>query len=200
MFYGRLKPEGEHMKRSIPAALGVVIIALAVPAAALATHGQSASVSHHGRSHSLVRHGATGSSGSSGSNSVTSYTGGTLVLALADGDSLTGSVTEGTRFVCIGQDWSGGRGFGHGFGRGGRYNDGRHRGGYGSTGSTGSTGSSGDHGWGGRTGSTGSSGYTAPPPCDSSLLVSGAAISAAQVEITTQGVVFTQIVLAPAVK
>jgi hypothetical protein len=179
------------MKRSIPAALGVVIVALAVPAAALATHHQSGGIRHH--SHSLVHHGATGSSGA---NSVTSYSGGTLVLGLADGDSLTGSVTEDTRFVCIGTDWSGGRGFGHGFGRGGRYND--HR--FGPTGSTGSTGSTGGHGWSGRTGSTGSSGYTPPPPCDSSLLVGGAKVSAAEVAITPGGVTFTEIVLLPAVQ
>jgi hypothetical protein len=195
MVYGRLVPGGEHMKRSIPAALGVVIVALAVPAAALATH-QDGGIRHHGHSHGLVAHGATGSSGA---NSVTSYSGGKLVLGLADGDSLTGSVTERTRFVCIGQDWSGGRGFGHGFGRGGRYHGRR----FGPTGSSGSSGSTGRHGWSGRTGSTGStgsSGYTPPPPCDSSLLASGAPISSAELQITPAGVLFTQIVLLPAVQ
>ena len=181
MVYGRLVPGGEHMKRSIPAALGVVIVALAVPAAALATH-QDGGIRHH--SHGLVANGATGSSGA---NSVTSYSGGKLVLGLADGDSLTGSVTERTRFVCIGQDWSGGRGFGHGFGRGGRYNGRR----FGPTGSSGSSGSTGRHG---------SSGYTPPPPCDSSLLASGAPISSAELQITPAGVLFTQIVLLPAVQ
>ena len=69
------------MKRSIRAALGVVIVALAIPAVADATR-------HHGPSHSF-RHGHHGSyhrgaTGPSGTEAavVTSYTGGKLTLAL----------------------------------------------------------------------------------------------------------------------
>jgi hypothetical protein len=144
---------------------------------------------------------------------VTSYSGGTLVLALAGGGSITGSVTQDTRFVCIGQGWSGDQGSGGRggqWGRGGRSDSRRDSGPTGSTGwsgSTGSTGWSGSSGGRGRggtgtgpNGSTGRQGYTPPPPCDSSLLVSGAAVSAADVQVTPGGVLFSEIVLLPAVQ
>jgi hypothetical protein len=201
------------MKRSVWAALGVVIVALAVPAAALATHHHSGGFRHHGHGHAAIRHGATGNSGATGSNSVTSYSGGTLVLALAGGGSITGSVTQDTRFVCIGQGWRGDQGSGGRggqWGRGGRSDSRRDSGPTGSTGwsgSTGSTGWSGSSGGRGRgetgtgpNGSTGRHGYTPPPPCDSSLLVSGAAVSAADVQVTPGGVLFSEIVLLPAVQ
>jgi len=207
------------MKRSVPAALGVVIVALGVPAAALATHHPSSGLRHH-RRHGHVHQDATGPTGPTGSNSVSSYSDGTLVLALADGDTLTGAVTDGTRFVCVGQGWGGGgRGLGRGGRAGGRYNWGHDGGPTGPTGATGATGWSGPtgptgaqggtgtggpggrRGWGGRTGSSGGgSGRTAPPPCDSSLLVSGAPVSSAEVEITPGGVLFGEIVLLPAVQ
>ncbi|MGA3360509.1 MAG: hypothetical protein ABSD82_00575 [Solirubrobacteraceae bacterium] len=204
------------MKRSVWAALGVVIVALAVPAAALATHHHSGGFRHHGHGHTAIRRGATGNSGATGSNSVTSYSGGTLVLALAGGGSITGSVTQDTRFVCIGQGWSGDRGFGgrggrggH-WGRGGRFDSRRDSGPTGSTGwsgptgSTGWSGSSGGRGRGGTgtgpSGATGGQGYAPPPPCDSSLLVSGAVVSEADVQVTPGGVLFSEIVLLPAVQ
>jgi hypothetical protein len=207
------------MKRSVRAALGVVIVALALPAAALAMHHHSAGgLRHHGHGHARIHDGATGNSGAPGSSSVTSYADGTLVLALAGGGSITGAVTQGTRFVCIGQGWGdqglGGRGRGS---RGGRYNSRRNSGSTGSTGwtgptgstgrsgssggrgGTGGTGSSGRQGWSGPSGATGRHGYT-PPPCDSSLLVSGAPVSSADVAVTPGGVLFSEIVLLPAVQ
>ncbi len=216
MFDGRREPGGEHMKRSVPAALGVVVVALAVPAAALATHHHGFGPRHH-HGHGYVHQGATDPSGPTGSNSVSSYSDGMLVLKLADGDTLSGAVTDGTRFVCVGQGWGGG-GFGRGFGRGGRHGrryDGRRDGGptgptgatgwsgpTGPTGAQGGTGTGGSGGgrWGGRTGSTGASGWSPPPPCDSALLVSGAPVSSAEVEITPGGVLFGEIVLLPAVQ
>lgn len=215
---GRNAPGGDHMKRPIWAALGVVIVALALPAAALATHHHRSAHSfrHHG-GHGLIHRGPTGATGASG-NSVTSYSDGKLVLALADGDSLSGLVTDQTRFSCIGEGW-GGNGGGRQYGRGGRYNDGRgyYRGSTGSTGTTGWSGStgttgttgwsgkggpSGRRGWGGKgsTGTTGPSGYTPPPPCDSSLLSAGASVYSAEVAITNNGVLFSEIVLLPAVQ
>jgi hypothetical protein len=213
MFDGRRAPGGERMKRSVPAALGVAIVALAVPAAALATHHHGFGPRHH-HGHGYVHQGATDPSGPTGSNSVSSYSDGTLVLTLADGDTLTGAVTDGTRFVCIGQGWDG-RGFGRGGRRGGRYNWGRDGGPTGATGATGwsgptgptgaqggtgTGGSGGGRGWGGRGGSSSDSHWTAPPPCDSSLLVSGTQVSSAEVEITPGGVLFGEIVLLPAVQ
>jgi hypothetical protein len=188
------------MKRSVPAALGVVIVALGVPAAALATHHHSSGLRHH-HGHGYVHQDATGPSGPTGSNSVSSYSDGKLVLALADGDTLTGAVTDGTRFVCTGQGWGGGgRGFGRGGRPGGRYNRGRDRGPTGASGATGWSGPTGPTGAQGGTGTGGDSGWTAPPPCDSSLLVSGAPVSSAEVEITPGGVLFGEIVLLPAVQ
>src|ERR1700690_527668 len=139
-------PRGEQMNRSIRAALGVAIVALAIPAAALATHHHTSNFHHRGHGH--LRFGPTGPSGSAGSNSVTTYSGGTLVLALADVGSITGSVTDRTRFVCTGPGFGrhSGRGFGH-FNN--RLKDHRN---WGSTGSSGST------GWKGETGSTGEHG------------------------------------------
>jgi hypothetical protein len=219
------------MNRSVRAALGVVIVALAVPTAALATHHNASGFGRHHRRH--FQHGATGPSGSSGAtgaNSVTSYSGGTLVLGLANGGSITGSVTDGTRFVCLGQ------GFGHHRGRGlGRlgtrlnnHNDWGPTGSSGSSGLTGPTGWSGPtgpsgptgtggdgggstgtggtwtghhhHGSGGQTGSTGNSGWTPPPLCDSSRLGQGALVSSAAVLVTPTGVEFGEIVLLPAVQ
>jgi hypothetical protein len=209
------------MKRTVRAALGVILVALAVPTAALAWQ-------HHGGRHH--RHGEVAPLSDPGSNSVTSYSGGTLVLALAGGGSITGSVSEQTRFVCLGESFGGGRGRGFG-GRGRRYDarraDGPHwlRGSTGPTGATGwsgptgpsgptggrgsggnggggNGGSTGGRGWSGPSGSTGSRGsgsWTPPPPCDSSLLVQGAAVSSAKVLVTPTGVLFGEIVL-PAVQ
>src|ERR1035441_8296602 len=93
-------PWEERMKQSIRAALGVVIVVLAIPAVADATrhHGPSHSFrhGHHGRYH--PGSGATGPSGTEAAV-VTSYTGGKLTLALTGGGSITGAVTDRTRFV-----------------------------------------------------------------------------------------------------
>ena len=92
-------------------ALGVLAVALAVPAAALATHHRGAAHAAS-RGHDRFHHGATGGSGAPGANTVTSYSDGTLVLALANGGSLTGSVTDQTRFICVGDFSDPGRGWG----------------------------------------------------------------------------------------
>jgi hypothetical protein len=143
-------PWEEQMKRSIRAALGVVIVALAIPAVAYATR-------HHGPSHSFrhARHGhyhrgATGASGTE-AGSVTSYTGGQLTLALTGGGSITGAVTDRTRFVCIRTPQSGG----------GQHYDTTLRGAVtGDSGPTGVSGPTGDTGVTGATGPTGNTGQT----------------------------------------
>jgi hypothetical protein len=142
------------MNRSIRAALGVVIVALAIPTVAFAMghHGpaHSARHGHHGRYH---RRG-TGSTGASGTEagSVVTYTGGKLTLSLAGGGgSITGAVTDRTRFVCIRASQSGG----------GQHSDTILRGGVtGDTGVTGPTGSTGPTSGTGPTGNTGPTGDT----------------------------------------
>ena len=139
------------MKRSVRAALGVVIVALAIPAVAYATrhHGPAHSARHghhHGRFHRVT--GATGTE----AGSVTSYTGGKLTLALSGaGPSITGAVTDRTRFVCIRPPQSGG----------GRHYDTTLRGSAtGDSGPTGVSGPTGDSGVSGATGPSGNSGTT----------------------------------------
>lgn len=142
------------MKRSIRAALGVVLIALAVPAVALATHHHVGGFRHHGHHHYVGSTGATGTA--PGAGTVQSYDGqtGKLTILLAGGGTVSGAVTDRTRFEC---PHTGGRGY-----------SGRHSslllasdtGASGPTGDTGSTGASGDSGSTGSTGSTGDSGST----------------------------------------
>ena len=228
------------MKRSIRAALGVVIVALAIPAVAYATR-------HHGPSHSF-RHGhhgsyhrGSGATGPSGTEAavVTSYTGGKLTLALTGGGSITGAVTDRTRFVCVRTPQSGGgqhsdttlRGAVTGdsgpTGVSGPTGDSGVSGPTGNTGPTSDTGQSGASGPTGDTGSTttsttggsgptgghgghghhsyrhgygGGGGNYTPPPCDSSLLIQNAGLLSAAAELTVNGVLFSEIVLLPAVQ
>jgi len=241
------------MKRSIRAALGVVIVALAIPTVAYATRhhapAHSARHGHHGRYHRRGS-GSTGASGTE-AGSVVTYTGGKLTLSLAGGGgSITGAVTDRTRFVCIRTSQSGGgqhsdttlRGSVTGdsgptgvsgptgdtgvtgvtgpSGNTGTTSGAGPSGASGPTGDTGSTttnttggtgptGGHGDHGhhsdhhhgYGGGSGGNGSGGkYTPPPPCDSSLLVQGAGLLSADAGFTVNGVVFSEIVLLPAVQ
>jgi hypothetical protein len=237
-------PWEERMKRSIRAALGVVIVALAIPAVAYATrhHGPSHSFrhGHHGRYHRAS--GATGPSGTEAAV-VTSYTGGKLTLALTGGGSITGAVTDRTRFVCIRTPQSGGgqhydttlRGAVTGVsgptgdsgvtgvsgptGNSGPTSDTGQSGASGPTGDPGSTttsttggsGPTGGYGGGygghghhsdrhGYGGSGGGGKYTLPPPCDSSLLIQNAGLLSAAAEFTVNGVLFSEIVLLPAVQ
>ena len=146
------------MKRSVRAALGVVLVALAVPTMALATHHRS--FRHHGHHHHgrYAHSGSTGSTGSSGgtgatgaAGTVTSYGQGILTLALSGGGTIIGNVTDRTHFVCVGPN-----SHSHGSEYGRRYTL-RHAG-NGATGGTGTTGPTGDTGSTGSTGSTGGTG------------------------------------------
>jgi hypothetical protein len=238
------------MRRSIRVVLGVMIVALAVPTVALATHHGVRGFSHgarHGHRHHGDRvgggGGSTGQSGTTpGAGTVGGYSGGMLTIDLQGGGTITGSVSDRTRFECLYSRW----GHGGGWGRGGR----RHTvllagdtgpsgptgtsGDTGASGATGSSGGTGDSGSTGPSGSTGSSGstgahgysgggsgdgggggygggdghshghggWTGPsrPPCDSSLLVGGAIVVSAEVELTVHGVFFDGLELLPAVQ
>ena len=212
------------MKRSVWAALGVVLVALAVPTMALATH-------HHSFRHHRHHHAHTGSTGGTGATgaaaTVASYNQGVLTLDLSAGGTLTGAVTDRTHFVCIGAN-----GNSHSSQHGRRYSV-RHAG-NGATGDTGSSGPTGPTGGTGTgsTGSTGTGGYyhdhghghghgegggfakhshgygqghdysqTPPPPCDSSLLSANTALQGAEVLLVPGGVQFSIIIVVlPAVQ
>ena len=215
------------MMRSIRAALGVVIVALAVPAVALATHHGARGAAYHGHRHDGGRWGSTGSTGASGAGTVQSFDPqtGTLTILLAGGGTVTGSITDGTRFECMHWDR------GNGWGRGGRHNGLRANdtgasgptgtsgptGDSGSTGASGPTGDSGSTGASGPTGDSGTSGTTGTPPpydhhghhhhgfgprprCDSTLLTAGAEVLRAEVGLTAGGVFFDVLELLPAVQ
>jgi len=212
------------MKRSIRVALLVGVVALAVPAVALAWH-------HGGRhGHGPGAPGWTGATGASGgAGSVQSYDpqSGALTIGLAGGGTITATVNDGTRFECLRPHW------GRGWGRGGRWGtlllpgdtgssgasgdsgasgasgDSGASGASGDTGASGSTGSSGASGATGSTGTEGGEphhhhhgfgGYGPPPPCDSSLLTMGAGIERAVVDVTPAGAFFEGIELIPAVQ
>lgn len=159
------------MNRSMRVALGVVLVALAVPTAALATHHSADGFRHHGH-----RHGGPSPSGATGAGTVQSYdgqTGALTILLPGNGGTITGTVTDRTRFECPHQSQGGG------WGRDGRRrrgvllaSDSGASGDSGSSGDSGASGSTGHHGrwgssgdsgasgWSGSTGDTGASGST----------------------------------------
>ncbi len=140
------------MNRSMRVALGVVLVALAVPTVALATHHPAGGFRHHGHHHGGL---STGGPGATGAGNVQNYDGqtGALTLLLPGGDTITGTVTDRTRFECPHD--SQGRGWGHGGRAGAACSSPPTRGPSGpggNTGASGSTGSSGDTGSSGSTG------------------------------------------------
>jgi len=142
-------------------ALGVVLVALAVPAAALATHHSADGFRHHGHRHQGGRGGGATTSGATGAGSVQSYdgqTGALTILLPGNGGTITGSVTDRTRFECPHD--SGGASWGHGGRRRGVLiaSDSGASGDSGSSGASGDTGASGSTGRHGRWGSSGDSG------------------------------------------
>src|SRR5579863_10494874 len=96
------------MNRSMRAALGVVLVALAVPTVALATHHPVGGFRHHGHHHGSLS-GATGATGAGSVQNFDSQTG-ALTLLLPGGSTITGMVTDRTHFECPhssqGQGWA----------------------------------------------------------------------------------------------
>ena len=93
------------MKRSIRPALGVVILALALPTAALANHHDTS------KGMRKASHAFPVAPAQQPAATVTSFTAGVLTLAPAGGGpSISGAVTDQTRFLCVRAGH--GRGFG----------------------------------------------------------------------------------------
>ena len=92
------------MKRSIRPALGVVILALALPTAALANHHDTSKGTRK------ASHAFPAAPAPSPAATVTGFTGGVLTLAPSGGGaSISAAVTDQTRFLCV---RTGGRGRG----------------------------------------------------------------------------------------
>jgi hypothetical protein len=111
------------MRRSILTTLGIMALALAVPTAALAHHGRERHHHHHHHRtqahHAKFRtiHIGAGNVGApttpnptppnpipvtpENAGTVTSYTGGLLTLTLNDGSTVSGKVTDETRIGCV---------------------------------------------------------------------------------------------------
>lgn len=84
------------MKRSIRPALGVVILALALPAAAFATHHDPSKVTRRASHAFPVAPALTPAA------TVTGFSGGLLTIApTGGGASITGAVSTQTRFLCL---------------------------------------------------------------------------------------------------
>lgn len=209
------------MKRGLLTAVGITVLALAAPSAALAHHGRGHH--HHHKANAKAHHakfrivnigpGAAGTTTTLPSAStttppppenagtVTSYTGGVLTLTLNGGSTVSGKVTEDTRIGCVkatpttaptgtppadqgqGDDNSQGDDNGQG--------DDQSRGDM-SQGDHGSGEWQGDHG----NGNDDEEVQGAPePPCDSSALVAGAVVRAAELRIGPGGDEFESVLL-----
>ena len=202
------------MKRSLLTAVGIMVLALAVPSAALAHHGRRHHHHHHHKvrakgHHAKFRIVHVGSpSGTPGSppatppatpptpenaGTVASYTGGVLTLTLNDGSTVSGKVTSRTRIRCVKaapapppagtEGLSANRGFGDDKGHGDDWSRDQQS----------------DHGpsgwWHGDHGDDddGEDPHASEPPCDSSALVAGAVVRAAELRIGLGGAEFESV-------
>lgn len=206
------------MRRTLPAVVGVLTtLALAVPGAALAHHGHSRHhKGHHGKAHHArfrfehigptgMSAGATGPTGPTGpsgppapenAGTVVSYSTTTNILEvkLNDESVVKGKVTENTRIECVKatppteaqpSDQSPGDDSGEG--------DDQSRG---DMSQSGDGENWGDHKEdGGDDDGGGEVSAAAEPPCDSSLLLPGAIVRAAELRIGPGGTEFESIVL-----
>jgi hypothetical protein len=202
------------MKRSLLTAMGIAALALAAPGMALAHHGHGR---HHrgARAHAhhakfrLVHIGSTADTPAAtptttttptpptpeNAGTVASYTNGALTLTLGDGSTLSGKVTSETRIECVKatpstpptgtQDESPGDDSGQG--------DDQSRGDMSRQGDQGpGEGQQGDD----EGDDDGSLSATTPEPlCDSSALVSGAVVRAAELRIGPGGTEFESVLL-----
>jgi hypothetical protein len=201
------------MRRRLLTAVGITALALAVPSVALAHHGRGHHHHHHKTKvhHPKFRIVHIGSPAAAptapptttppttppapeNAGSVTSYTGGVLTLTLNDGSTVSGKVTERTRIRCVkatppmGAEPPTDRGPGEDNGQGddqGRGDMSQQQGNHDSGGWHGEDGNDDDDGVQG-----------APePPCDSSSLVTGAIVRAAELRIGPGGTEFESLLL-----
>lgn len=191
------------MRRSLLTVTGVTALALAVPGAALAHNGHGRHHHHHHhkvRAHAhhakfrLVHVGPATSTPAPATTptpesaaTVTSYTNGVLTLTLKDGSTVSGKVTNETRIRCVKAtpppmmmpaQGTGDQGQGDDRDRG---DMGRHD----------------EHGSGDwRGGDDGDAPTVEPePPCDSSALVTGTVVRAAELRIGPGGTEFECVLL-----
>jgi hypothetical protein len=125
--------------------------------------------------------GATGVSGPTGDSGVTGPTGDTGPTADTGPSGTSGPTADAGSTTTIGDTGPTG-GYGNGYGGHGHHSHGGK-----------GNGGNGNGGYGGGS-------YTPPPPCDSSLLIQNAGLLSAEAEFTVKGVLFSEIVLLPAVQ
>jgi hypothetical protein len=213
----RTLKEGCRMKRSLLTATGITALALAVPGAALAHHGHGRHHRHGAKAHAhhakfrFVHIGATAGTPAVSPTTttpttpttptpppgkVTSYTGGVLTLTLNDGSTVSGKVTNETRIECVKATptttpptGTPDQGPGDDSGAG----DDQSRGDMSRQGDQGSgEGQQGDD----EGDDDGPPVSTEPePPCDSSALVAGAVVRAAELRIGPGGTEFESVLL-----
>lgn len=166
------------MKRIMLSALAGCALALAIPGAALASHGHEA-VHHHRHHHHKIGQVATQlpPSTNAAAATVVSLSNGVLTLKLTDGSMLSGTVTNATEIECkqapvvptagtADEHGSDGSGSGHHGDNGNDVDNGNDR----------------DNG--------------EEPICDSTALVAGAVVDEAELRIVPSGTQFTSIELA----
>lgn len=194
------------MQRSLLTAMGITALALAMPGAALAHNGHGRHHHHHrARAHAhhakfrLVHIGPATSTPApapattptpENAGTVTSYTNGLLTLTLKDGSTVSGKVTNETRIGCVKTmpttpaPGAGDQGQGEDNGQG---DDHQNRG---------DMSRHGDHGSGDWRHGDDDAPTTEPgPPCDSSALVTGAVVRAAELRIGPGGTEFECVLL-----
>jgi hypothetical protein len=193
------------MKRNLLTAVGIMVLALAVPSAALAHHGHGhhhhKAKAHHAKFR-IVHIGASATTPAStvpsatapstlpapeNAGTVSSYVNGVLTLTLNDNSTVSGKVTNDTSIECIkastapagdeqaSNDQSQGDDNGQG--------DDQSRGDMSEHGAPVSGASQDEHGDGGD----GEAPSASEPPCDSSALVKGAIVRAAELRIGPGG-------------
>jgi hypothetical protein len=204
------------MRRSLLTATGVTVLALAVPGAALAHHGHGRHHNHHkARAHAhhakfrLIHIGSTAAdtpppapantptpATPENAGTVASYVNGVLTLTLKDGSTVSGKVTNETRIRCIQATPSTTMTPTPGTSDRGPSDDN----GQGDDQNRGDISEHGDHGRGewqqGDDGDDDGSPTTEPePPCDSSSLLPGAVVRAAELRIGPGGTEFESVLL-----
>lgn len=163
------------MRRSLIAAAAACALVVLAPASALA-HGQRG---HHRRGHArhfkMFGDQGTGAQSSS-AGTVQSFTGGVLTIALTNGSTVSGTVTDGTRLICPAAEPAGQQGSGW------QSHDG----------------SGGDNGGAGNGGDDqGQGDDDQAQSCSTTNLTSGAVVQAAELSLSGAGAVWKAVVLAP---